>query len=170
MNTLEKATFAAGCFWGVEHIFAKNFDIKTRVGFIGGKVENPSYKKVCTGETNHAEACQILYDPSKISYATLVEFFYKTHDASTLNRQGNDNGTQYRSAIFYHSEEQKRIAEEVTKKVQEKINKEKDIYSGDKIVTTIEEAGEFYDAEEMHQKYLDKVPNGYQCATHYIRW
>ncbi|RHZ83022.1 hypothetical protein Glove_100g21 [Diversispora epigaea] len=171
---LEKATFAAGCFWGVEHVFSKNFknfDVKTKVGYIGGKVENPKYKEVCSGTTDHAEACQILFDPSKVSYATLVEFFYKIHDATTLNQQGPDKGSQYRSAIFYHSEEHRKIAEEVTQKVQEKVkNHEKKIYVNDKIVTAILEAGEFYDAEEYHQKYLDVNPNGYECPTHYIRW
>ncbi|CAG8541500.1 9609_t:CDS:2, partial [Acaulospora colombiana] len=141
MNTLEKATFAAGCFWGVENLFAKNFQVETKVGYIGGKTKNPTYREV--------------------TYASLVKFFYQFHDPTTLNRQGNDIGTQYRSAIFYHSEEQRKIAEEVTNKVQENLSKGKILgdkgkraYEGDKIVTQIVEAGEFYDAEDMHQKYL----------------
>lgn len=110
--------------------------------------------KVCSGNTGHAEACQIEFDPTKTSYETLVEFFYKTHDPTTANRQGPDVGTQYRSAIFYHSPEQKSLAEHVTKQTQEKLDREKNLYSGDKIVTEIVEAGEWYDAEDYHQKYL----------------
>ncbi|GBC08287.1 hypothetical protein RclHR1_00800014 [Rhizophagus clarus] len=171
MTKLEKATFAAGCFWGVEHIFKKHFnDIKTRVGYIGGSTSDPRYREVCSGNTGHAEACQIEFDPAKTSYDTLVEFFYKTHDPTTLNKQGPDVGTQYRSAIFYHSLEQKEIAEKVTGRIQEKLNNEKNLYSGDKIVTEIIEAGDWYDAEEYHQEYLVKNPSGYECPTHFVRW
>ncbi|CAG8506864.1 17808_t:CDS:10 [Acaulospora morrowiae] len=169
-SNTEKATFAAGCFWGVEHVFRKHFDIDTKVGYIGGVTNKPSYNEVCTGNTGHAEALQIQFDPSKISYATLVEFFYKIHDPTTANRQGPDVGTQYRSAIFYHSHQQKEIAEKVTEQVQEKANKETKLYTGSKIVTEIVEAGEWYDAEKYHQMYLVNNPDGYECPTHFVRW
>ncbi|CAG8711019.1 21258_t:CDS:2 [Rhizophagus irregularis] len=156
MSNLEKAT-------GVEHIFKKHFDnINTRVGYIGGATANPRYREVCSGNSGHAEACQIEFDPTKTSYETLVEFFYKTHDPTTANRQGPDVGTQYRSAIFYHSSEQKEIAEKVTEQIQEKLNNEKNLYSGNKIVTEIVEAADWYDAEDYHQKYLEKNPSGYE--------
>ncbi|KAI7900587.1 uncharacterized protein BX663DRAFT_532250 [Cokeromyces recurvatus] len=161
----EIATFAAGCFWGVEHIYNEHFkDIITRVGYMGGNIENPSYKQIKTGTTDHAEVCQISFDPSKVSFETLTEFFYKMHDPTTINAQGPDMGTQYRSVIFYHSPEQKVIAEKVTKEVQEKH------YPDAKIVTEIEPATRFYDAEEYHQLYLEKNPEGYACPTHYLRW
>ncbi|KAI8639533.1 hypothetical protein BD408DRAFT_349795 [Parasitella parasitica] len=165
--TTEKATFAAGCFWGVEHLYAKHFkqyDIKTKVGYIGGNTENPDYKKVCSGLTQHAEALEISFDPNRVSFETLVKFFYRMHDPTTVNAQGPDRGTQYRSAIFYHSPEQKLTAEKVTKEVQE------EHYKGKKIVTEIIPAGVFYDAEAYHQEYLDKNPGGYECPTHYLRW
>ncbi|CAG8549351.1 9699_t:CDS:2 [Acaulospora morrowiae] len=149
---------------GVEHIFRKHFDIDTKVGYIGGVTNKPSYNEVCTGNTGHAEALQIQFDPSKISYATLVEFFYKIHDPTTANRQGPDVGTQYRSAIFYHSHQQKEIAEKVTEQVQEKANKETKLYTGSKIVTEIVEAGEWYDAEKYHQMYLVNNPDGYEMV------
>lgn len=169
----EIATFAAGCFWGVEHIFLKEYPpsqnkgiLKTSVGYTGGleKAQNPTYREVCTGATNHAEALRIEFDPSTIQYGELVEFFYRTHDPTTMNRQGGDAGTQYRSAIFTHSPEQRKIAEDVTRKVQEEHFKDQ------KIVTEIEEAGQWYDAEEYHQLYLFKEPNGYQCPTHRKHW
>ncbi|CDS11008.1 hypothetical protein LRAMOSA03272 [Lichtheimia ramosa] len=163
----EKATFAAGCFWGVEHLYKKHFGkdgITTRVGYTGGDVDNPTYRQVCSGNTNHAEALEVTFDPERVSYASLVEFFYRMHDASMLNYQGPDVGTQYRSAIFYHSPEQKQVAEKVTQQVQE------NHYKGKKIVTQIVPAGRFYDAEEYHQLYLEKNPSGYECPTHYLRW
>ncbi|KAI8072398.1 hypothetical protein BC940DRAFT_292484 [Gongronella butleri] len=166
---MEKLTVAAGCFWGVEHIYVKHykqFGIKTKVGYIGGSVTNPTYRQVCTGATNHAEALEVTFDPQQVSYANLVEFFYRMHDPTTLNAQGNDVGTQYRSAIFYHSAAQKAIAEEVTRKVQA------EHYKGKKIVTQLEDASNltFYDAEDYHQMYLFTNPNGYQCPTHRLRW
>ncbi|KAG1775685.1 peptide methionine sulfoxide reductase MsrA [Suillus placidus] len=169
----EIATFAAGCFWGVEHIFLKEYPpsqnkgiLKTSVGYTGGleKAQNPTYREVCTGTTNHAEALRIEFDPSTIQYEELVEFFYRTHDPTALNRQGGDVGTQYRSAIFTHSPEQSKIAEDVTRKVHE------EHFKGQTIVTEIEEAGQWYDAEEYHQLYLFKEPNGYQCPTHKKHW
>ncbi|KAI8988397.1 hypothetical protein BDF20DRAFT_329643 [Mycotypha africana] len=167
MATTEKATFAAGCFWGVEHIYKKHFGqygIKTKVGYTGGNTVNPKYREVCSGGTHHAEALEIDFDPQKVPYEALVEFFYKMHDPTTINAQGPDVGTQYRSAIFYHSPEQRAIAEEVTKDVQEKH------YKGKKIITQIVPADVFYDAETYHQMYLEKNPNGYECPTHYLRW
>ncbi|CAG8443372.1 15409_t:CDS:2 [Funneliformis mosseae] len=170
MSNLEKATFAAGCFWGVEHIFKKHFnDIKTRVGYIGGLSPNPKYKEVCNGTTGHAEACQIEFDPTTTTYETLVEFFYKIHDPTTANRQGPDVGTQYRSAIFYHSPEQRILAEKVTNQIQEKLSKEKKLYSGSKVVTEIIEAGKWYDAEDYHQKYLEKNPFGYEQVQQQVQ-
>jgi len=171
----EIATFAAGCFWGVEHIFLKHYPpkdnkgiMKTAVGYTGGKdeVKDPSYELVCSGSTNHAEALKIEFDPALISYAELVEFFYCTHDPTTVNRQGGDTGTQYRSAIFTHSAEQLAIAKQVTKEVQGKHFDPR----GTKIVTEILEAGPWWDAEEYHQLYLFKNPSGYQCPTHRLHW
>ncbi|EJD04744.1 peptide methionine sulfoxide reductase [Fomitiporia mediterranea MF3/22] len=172
---VETATFASGCFWGTEHIFLKKYPpqegkgiLKTRVGYTGGRddAENPSYQDVCTGRTGHAEAVRIDFDPEKVSYGELVEYFYCTHDPTTVNRQGADTGTQYRSAIFYHSPEQKRIAEQVTQDVQKAHFDRRNA----KIVTSIEPAGMWYDAEEYHQEYLFKNPSGYQCPTHREHW
>ncbi|KZT03227.1 peptide methionine sulfoxide reductase [Laetiporus sulphureus 93-53] len=171
----ELATFAAGCFWGVEHIFLQHFPIaqdkgvlRTRVGFTGGKPEavDPDYPTVCTGRTDHAEALQIEFDPDKVGYGELVEFFYRTHEPTTLNSQGRDTGTQYRSAIFYHSPEQLQIAKRVTDDVQKKHFDP----IGKKIVTQIVPAGPWYDAEDYHQEYLHKNPSGYHCPTHRLHW
>ncbi|EMD35158.1 hypothetical protein CERSUDRAFT_116630 [Gelatoporia subvermispora B] len=168
----EVATFAAGCFWGVEHIFLKHYKDKgilnTAVGFTGGKEEstNPSYKTVCTGTTDHAEAVRIEFDPEQVKYDELVEFFYRTHDPTTVNSQGADTGTQYRSAIFYNTPEQLEIAKRVTEEVQKKHFDPK----GQKIVTDIVPAGPWYDAEEYHQEYLLKNPTGYHCPTHRLHW
>ncbi len=161
MKKIEKATFAAGCFWGVEALFQKiNGVISTRVGYIGGHTENPTYKEVCTDKTAHAEAVEIEYDPDKISYAQLLEIFWQNHDPTTLNRQGPDFGSQYRSAIFYHNQQQREEAVE-SKNAQEsseKINK--------KIVTQIVPALTFYAAEEYHQKYFEKN-NIDHCPTNF---
>ncbi len=157
----EKATFAGGCFWGMEKLFSE-FDgvVSTRVGYTGGNVKNPSYEIVCTGITGHAEAIEITYDPSKLSYPKLLEIFFSYHNPTTLNRQGNDIGTQYRSAIFYHDP----VQEKVAKKAIELLIKAK-VFK-DRIVTEVEPADEFYAAEEYHQKYLQKNPNGY-CDIHF---
>ncbi|KAL1664791.1 peptide methionine sulfoxide reductase [Schizophyllum commune] len=174
-TTTELATFAGGCFWGVEHIFLKHFPpsqnkgiIKTSVGYTGGREDatDPSYKQVCTGATQHAEALRVEFDPSVVGYAELVDFFYRTHDPTTVNRQGADTGTQYRSAIFTHSPEQEAIAKRVTEEVQAKHFTPK----GEKIVTQIVPAGKWWDAEEYHQLYLFKNPSGYQCPTHRLHW
>ncbi len=152
----EKATFAAGCFWGVEKVFAAIPGVvSTQVGYTGGKVANPSYEQVCTGRTGHAEAIEIVFDPAKLSYDELLEVFFRNHDSTTLDRQGNDIGSQYRSAVFYHTPEQKQKAAHAI----QLLNKAK-IFR-DKIVTTLEEAKDFYTAEEYHQKYLKKNPDGY---------
>jgi peptide-methionine (S)-S-oxide reductase len=146
---MEKATFAAGCFWGVEPIFEQIDGVeKTIVGYTGGKTENPTYEQVCSDKTGHAEAVQIIFNPEKTTYQKLLETFWMAHDPTQKNRQGPDIGTQYRSAIFYHTEEQKQIAE-LSKK-----QKEKDL--GIKIQTEITSVKEFYPAEEYHQKYLKK--------------
>jgi len=163
----QKATVAAGCFWGVEHMYRKAFEGKglydARVGYIGGDTKSPSYRSVCSGRTGHAEALQVTFDPSKITYRQLIEFLYRMHDPTTIDRQGPDAGSQYRSGIFYHNEEQKKIAEEVTKLANEKWWK-------GKIVTQILPAGEWWDAEEYHQRYLsEKQPGGYECPSHFLR-
>ena len=150
-TSLEKATFGAGCFWHIEEEFKKiNGVISTSVGFMGGDLKNPSYKDVCTGKTRHAEVVHLEYDPKVISYEKLLEIFWNIHDPTTLNRQGPDIGTQYRSAIFFHSQEQ----EETAKSSKEKL--EKNSKSKNKIVTEIAPAKEFYIAEEYHQKYFEK--------------
>jgi peptide-methionine (S)-S-oxide reductase len=144
---MEKATFAAGCFWGVEAVFERTDGVeKTTIGYTGGKTKNPTYEQVCTGKTGHAEAVQIIYNPKIITYEQLLETFWMMHNPTQKNRQGPDIGTQYRSAIFYHNQEQKQIAEQS--------KKEKDL--GVKIQTEITLAKEFYPAEEYHQKYLKK--------------
>jgi len=171
----EIATFASGCFWGVEHIFLKHFPpsqnkgiLKTAVGYTGGNplVSNPDYKSVCTGATDHAEAVRIEFDPSIVTYAQLVEFFYRTHNPTTMNQQGNDTGSQYRSAIFYHSSTQEAIARQVTNEVQAAHFTPR----GKQIVTEIVPAKEWWDAEAYHQLYLFKNPSGYQCPTHKLWW
>ena len=152
----EKATFAAGCFWGVEKVFgALPGVVSTQVGYTGGSVKDPTYEEVCTGRTGHAEAIEITYDPSRVRYEELLEVFFRHHDPTTADRQGNDVGPQYRSAVFYHSDEQKKAAEQALQALREaKIFR-------DRIVTEVVRADEFYRAEEYHQKYLKKNPFGY---------
>jgi peptide-methionine (S)-S-oxide reductase len=148
---MEKATFAAGCFWHVEEAFRQlKGVVSTTVGYIGGTTKNPTYEDVCTDKTGHAEAVEITFDPKKISYEELLTIFWDVHDPTTKNRQGPDIGTQYRSAIFYHTEEQKKQAEQSKKNLEEsgKIRK--------KIVTELLKATIFYPAEEYHQHYLLK--------------
>lgn len=146
---MQKATFGAGCFWGVEASFQKIKGVtSTTVGYMGGKTKNPTYEKVCTDKTGHAEVVQIIFDPLIISYEKLLEIFWSIHDPTQLNRQGLDIGTQYRSLIFYHSEEQKQLAEK---------SKQKQLLRHKKEITTeITPVKEFYPAEEYHQKYLEK--------------
>ena len=154
----DTATFATGCFWCTEAIFQRlNGVSKVISGYSGGNVPNPTYEEVCTGTTGHAECCQVVYDPSVVSYDELLEVFWKTHDPTTLNRQGNDVGTQYRSAIFYHSEAQKEKAE----KYKEALNK-----SGafnNPVVTAIEPFRNFYSAEGYHQDYYNSNPSQMYC-------
>jgi peptide-methionine (S)-S-oxide reductase len=146
---LEIATFAAGCFWGVEAEFRNVQGVRaTRVGYTGGSVARPSYEQVCTGRTGHAEAVEVTFDPAKVSYEQLLDGFWRTHDPTTLNRQGPDVGTQYRSAIFFHSPEQEAAALASREKRQSSHRKE--------IVTEITPASEFWPAEEYHQRYLEK--------------
>lgn len=148
---MEKATFGAGCFWGVESFFREVPGVADAVsGYSGGHVDHPSYKQVCSDGTGHAEVVEVTFDPARLSYATLVELFFKMHDPTTLNRQGPDVGTQYRSVIFYHSDDQKRIAEEELKKA---------AASGryrTAIVTSIEPVQPFWRAEDYHQRYFEK--------------
>lgn len=146
---MEKATFGAGCFWHVEEAFRKiNGVVSTLVGYMGGATKNPSYEKVCTDETGHAEVVQLEFDPSKVSYIQLLDAFWEMHNPTTLNRQGPDIGTQYKSVIFYHNDSQKKEAIASKNSMQKKFR--------DKIVTEILPAKEFYKAEEYHQKYLQK--------------
>ena len=150
-----KATFAAGCFWCVEPSFSKIKGVtSTMVGFTGGRLENPTYEDVCTGQTGHAEAIQVEYDPSAVSYDELLEVFWGSHDPTTLNRQGPDVGEQYRSAIFFHSAEQEAAARASKEKLQNSGMYEKNV------VTQIVPASQFYKAEEYHQKYYAKCGLG----------
>ena len=196
-DNAQKATLAAGCFWGVEHLFRKQFGngkglLDAKVGYSGGGTTSPTYGSVCSGGTGRtdlllfsflvdllhvfnvgnrklltaiecmnidAEALQITFDPSVVSYNGLLEFFYRMHDPTTLNRQGADTGTQYRSAIFTHGEEQERAAHEVTDQVA------KEWYKSKPISTQIVPAGQWWDAEEYHQLYLQRNPGGYECPA-----
>jgi len=154
----ETATLAGGCFWGVEELIRKLPGvIRTQVGYTGGTTANPIYEQVKTGKTGHAEAIEIEFDPSKLSYRELLAYFFRLHDPTTVDRQGNDVGSQYRSAIFYHSEGQRKIAEEVKDQVNRSGKWKRPI------VTQIVPATTFYSAEEYHQKYLEKNPGGYTC-------
>lgn len=159
LENMEQATFGAGCFWCVEAVFQRINGVEKIVsGYAGGKNKNPTYKEVCTGETGHAEVCQITYDPSKVTYDELLEVFWKTHDPTTLNRQGNDEGTQYRSVVFYHNDAQKQLAEKYKKELNE-------VKAYDKpIVTEISPLPEFYIAEDYHQNYYNENPNQGYCA------
>jgi methionine-S-sulfoxide reductase len=154
---MEKATFAAGCFWGVEYKFGKIPGVlKTAVGYEGGHKDNATYGDVCEGDTGHAEVVELEFDSDRVSYVELVRFFFKLHDPTQMNRQGPDHGTQYRSAIFYHSLKQKEVAEWV----RDELNAAQ--YKG-RIVTQIVPAAIFWSAEEYHQKYAEKHP-GHHCA------
>jgi peptide-methionine (S)-S-oxide reductase len=155
-NSYEKATFAAGCFWGVEKVFSESKGVAAiQVGYTGGRLEDPTYEDVCTGRTGHAEAVEITYDPSKVRYENLLEIFFRHHDPTTPNRQGPDIGSQYRSAIFHHTPEQEKAARKVVETL------ERSRIFKNPVVTEIKSAGEFYRAEEYHQRYLKKNPHGY---------
>jgi peptide-methionine (S)-S-oxide reductase len=150
-QTIDTATFGAGCFWCVEAVFQRlNGVLSVKSGYSGGTVKNPSYKEVCNGSTGHAEVCQITYDKTKISFDELLEVFWKTHDPTTLNSQGNDFGTQYRSAVFYHNEEQKEKAEQYKKELNEA-----KVYPNP-IVTEIKPFTNYYPAEDYHQNYYNQ--------------
>lgn len=146
-----KATFAAGCFWHVEALFRQVKGVQdVAVGYIGGNLENPNYQQVCTDKTGHAEAVEVEYDPNQVSYDELLEVFWNNHNPTTLNRQGPDIGTQYRSAIFFHNDEQKNTA------IKSKNNLEDSGRFKDPVVTEIVSAPIFYKAEDYHQRYFEK--------------
>ncbi|WP_420421126.1 peptide-methionine (S)-S-oxide reductase MsrA [Simkania sp.] len=146
---MEKATFAAGCFWHVQKVFDQLDGVEsTRVGYTGGEVPNPTYEQVCQGDTGHAEAIEVLFDPKKISYASLLDVFWTMHDPTTLNRQGPDIGRQYRSAIFTHSAAQREVAEHSMRDARGRFEAP--------IVTEITSVSNFYEAEAYHQKYFEK--------------
>jgi methionine-S-sulfoxide reductase len=157
---LARATFGGGCFWCTEAVFQRVKGVESVVsGYAGGTVENPTYEQVCTGETGHAEVIQITYDPEVVPFAKLLEVHWKTHDPTTLNRQGYDEGTQYRSVIFYENEEQRRTAEEYKQKLN------RDVFDG-KIVTEISPLPKFYPAENYHQNYFNlNAKKGYCQAV-----
>jgi len=148
---MELATFGAGCFWGVEVAFRNVSGVKDAlVGYLGGTLANPTYKDVCTGRTGHAEVVQVQYDPGEVSYDRLLDVFWENHDPTTLNRQGPDVGTQYRSAIFYHTPQQKATAEASKARLEASGRLRRPV------VTEITEASTFYPAEDYHQRYLEK--------------
>lgn len=148
---MEKATFAAGCFWGVQLDYDRVEGVLSTVaGYIGGHRENPTYEEVCGGQTNHAEAVEIVFDPDIVTYEQLLDFFWQCHNPTTLNRQGPDSGSQYRSALYYHSEEQQRTAEKSRADCDAS-----DLWP-DRIVTELVGADKFWPAEDYHQKYLEK--------------
>jgi peptide-methionine (S)-S-oxide reductase len=154
----ERAILAGGCFWGMQDLLRHYPGVlSTRVGYTGGDVANATYRN----HGSHAEAIEIVFDPQKISYRKLLEFFFQIHDPTTLNRQGNDRGTSYRSAIFYTSEEQRRIANDTIADIDSS-----GLWPG-KVATEVTQAGPFWEAEPEHQDYLERYPNGYTC--HFIR-
>jgi peptide-methionine (S)-S-oxide reductase len=158
----ETATFAGGCFWCIETTLNRLKGVEKVIsGYTGGQTKNPTYKDICTGSTGHAEAVQVVYDPNLIDYTVLLTVFFAMHDPTTLNRQGADIGTQYRSAIFYHNDEQKELAQ----KFIEKLTNER-VFSRP-VVTELKPLGEFYEAEEYHQNYynLNKEKNSYCTAV-----
>lgn len=156
--TTERAVLAGGCFWGMQDLIRRQPGvISTRVGYTGGRVKNATYRN----HEGHAEAIEIMFDPAKTDFRTMLEFFFQIHDPTTLNRQGNDLGTSYRSAIFYTTDEQKRVAEDTIADVEAS-----GLWPG-KVVTEVAPAGEFWEAEPEHQDYLERYPDGYTC--HFIR-
>jgi methionine-S-sulfoxide reductase len=156
------AILAGGCFWGMEEVYRKIPGVvKTQVGYAGGKSENPNYEQVSGGSSGFAESIEVEFDPTKVTYEEILKAFFRMHDPTSLNRQGNDVGTQYRSEIFYRNDIQKQIAEKVIKLVDESKKWPKPV------VTKLEAAPKFYPAEDYHQKYLVKNPNGYN--DHYLR-
>jgi len=157
---LQQITFGNGCFWCTEAVFQSvKGVIKVVSGYMGGQVKNPTYREVCTGRTGHAEVLHIEYDADQVSFDELLLIFFKTHDPTTLNRQGNDVGTQYRSAIFYYNDEQKLLADAMIKRLTDK-----KVYSRP-IVTEITPASEFYSAEDYHQDYFNNNPHNPYCSV-----
>jgi len=157
----ETATLAGGCFWGVEELLRKLPGVTdTVVGYAGGTLDNPRYEDVKTGRTGHAESLQVVFDPSKISFDDILDHFFRLHDPTTPNRQGNDVGTQYRSVIFFHDEKQHEAAKRAVERAQAKWKRP--------ITTEIVPFTKFWEAEDYHQDYLQRYPNGYTC--HYYRW
>lgn len=158
-SNLQLATFGSGCFWCTEAVFQRVAGVeKVESGYAGGKVKNPTYKEICSGLTGHAEVIRLTYDPNKVSFEALLEIFWKTHDPTTLNRQGNDIGTQYRSVIFFHNEEQRRLAEAYRLKLDESGVFDRPV------VTEISPATTFYVAENYHQDYYNLNGNAPYCA------
>jgi peptide-methionine (S)-S-oxide reductase len=158
-DQIEIATFAGGCFWCTEAVFLELKGVQSVVsGYIGGQTLNPTYEEICNGDTGHAEAIQITFDPEIISFGELLEIFFATHDPTTLNRQGNDIGTQYRSEIFYHNEEQKKLSEGYIALMTRKNT------FGKPIVTQISPASKFYDAEKYHQNYYNQNKTQGYCS------
>ncbi|MEE6208977.1 peptide-methionine (S)-S-oxide reductase MsrA [Salarchaeum sp. III] len=156
---MTKATFGGGCFWCVEAAFERIEGVEdVTSGYAGGHVENPTYEEVCTGDTGHAEVVQLTYDPDVVSYPELLEVFFKVHDPTTLNRQGNDVGTQYRSAVFTHSDDQQELAASFIETLEEEGK-----YDG--IVTEVEPLDAFYEAAEYHQNYFEKNPDDAYCQA-----
>ena len=158
MAKSEIATLGGGCFWCVEAVFQRiEGVISVKPGYAGGNVKNPTYKQICTGSTGHAEVAKIEFDPSKITYAQILNVFWQSHDPTTLNRQGNDVGTQYRSVIFFHNKSQ----EEIAKK--SKIDADKSGYWDNEIVTEVTLLNNYYDAEDYHDNYYNNNPNQPYC-------
>lgn len=158
MAKSEIATLGGGCFWCVEAVFQRvEGVISVKPGYAGGKVKNPTYKQICTGNTGHAEVAKIEFDPSKITYSQILNVFWQSHDPTTLNRQGNDVGTQYRSVIFFHNERQ----EEIAKK--SKVDADKSGYWDNEIVTEVTLLNNYYDAEDYHDNYYNNNPNQPYC-------
>lgn len=159
-DTREIATLAGGCFWCLEPVFAELRGVeRVESGYTGGRVPNPTYEQICYEETGHAEAVRITFDPAAVSFRELLEIFFTIHNPTTMNRQGADTGTQYRSAIFYHSPEQKRVAEEAIREI-DAIR----IWESP-VVTEVVPAGEFYRAEDYHQNYFEQNPNQPYCRA-----
>ncbi len=157
---MQVATFGLGCFWGAEEIFWQLPGVwTTAVGYAGGYTPHPTYEQVCTGQTGHTEAVLVVFDPALVDYAELVARFFEIHDPTQGMRQGNDVGTQYRSAIYYRDEQQRAVAEKATRLFDEHLRS----LGFGPVTTEIAPAGEFYYAEDYHQQYLAKVPNGYRC-------
>mmetsp|Transcript_26461 Transcript_26461/g.66322 ORF Transcript_26461/g.66322 Transcript_26461/m.66322 type:complete len:214 (-) Transcript_26461:262-903(-) len=174
------ATFGAGCYWGTDKYYAQDMNVEkpgaviaTSVGFMGAPTcaPNPTYRQVCSGTTGHVEVCQVKYDPKHVTYEDLCMHFYTFHDPTTVNRQGNDSGTQYASVVFVHDGDQRVTAERVKDKVQTLVSSGAiNAFSGKTVSTGIQDATTFYPAEEAHQKYLEKRPSGYCNHRKRFRW